>query len=713
MAWDARRVRWLLALTATVLLIGCGGTSPTADAPAAGSIRTPTTHRSPTVEPPTPTSSTAPSTTEPPTTTTSTAATTTEPPTTWPAADLPPGIRCAELMDPAIDDGTLDGDLVAGWAFTTKHPIGATDHGCRVVSAADGHPVRSGDHAFRFEVRDGDCSGNDGWDDCTTDRSRHELSQWWADQPPQYPGDEYWYGWSVLLPTEPLKQGDAVTFLGQFNTDAAARFYLEDFADGLGFRFNDRNYEFLDHGLLADGDEVRGRWLDVALFVRWSEDSDGRIEVYLDGRHRRTLSGANLDGATRATFDFGIYDAFLSECACEAMPTQVAYYDEVRRSRTRDGLDPDRRPEPVAATPTTTVAPVPTPVPTTTTTDPCSEKPPFRHPPVDLDATEYMVPMGLMTGSHVTPVDHAYFQNWLQPDRPIDVYTPEAGTVTHIQRMGAILADDGDVPIDDYRLVVDHPCRLTSIYIHVTTLADRLAAVAPGPGGHASVNVVVDPGELLGTYVRNVDYNLVDDDVTVDGLLVPATYVREPWKVHTVDFLPYFEPGLRERIAALSLRTAEPRSGRFAYDVDGRLVGNWFVDGTDGYAGTDPDRYWAGHLAFAYHHYDPTAVMVSVGTFDGRSTQGVVTGNAPDPATVDTDTGLVLYELRDFDLWSGDERWDQQTHALGVTVRPAERIHGTLAVRMVDDRRLLVEGFPGLSPDEVDGLTDAAVAYVR
>jgi len=96
------------------------------------------------------------------------------------------------------------------------------------------------------------------------------------------------------------------------------------------------------------------------------EGDDGRIEVYLDGDHRRTLTGPNLDGATRATFDFGIYDAFLSECDCEEMPTQVAYFDEVRRARTRAAVDPNRPAESTAATPTT--AP-PTPS-STTTADP-------------------------------------------------------------------------------------------------------------------------------------------------------------------------------------------------------------------------------------------------------------------------------------------------------------------------------------------------------
>jgi hypothetical protein len=45
-----------------------------------------------------------------------------------------------------------------------------------------------------------------------------------------------------------------------------------------------------------------------------------------------------MDGATRTTFDFGIYNAFISDCRCEAMPTQVVYYDDIRRGKTLEEI---------------------------------------------------------------------------------------------------------------------------------------------------------------------------------------------------------------------------------------------------------------------------------------------------------------------------------------------------------------------------------------
>ena len=76
------------------------------------------------------------------------------------------------------------------------------------------------------------------------------------------------------------------------------------------------------------------------MHVVWSVSQDGLIEIYINGDLLETLTGPNMDGATRTTFDFGIYNAFISDCHCEAMPTQVVYYDVVRRGSTFEEVDP-------------------------------------------------------------------------------------------------------------------------------------------------------------------------------------------------------------------------------------------------------------------------------------------------------------------------------------------------------------------------------------
>ena len=42
--------------------------------------------------------------------------------------------------------------------------------------------------------------------------------------------------------------------------------------------------------------------------------------------------------------------------------------------------------------------------------DKCEKGKVFGYPPVNLDKTLVVVPLGLMSGGHVTPIDHQYFQ---------------------------------------------------------------------------------------------------------------------------------------------------------------------------------------------------------------------------------------------------------------------------------------------------------------
>ena len=338
----------------------------------------------------------------------------------------------------------------------------------------------------------------------------------------------------------------------------------------------------------------------------------------------------------------------------------------------------------------------------------------FDAPPVDLDATELVVPLGLMSGSHVTPVDHIYFQNYREPTLEIDVYSPAAGTVTDIQHMSQTVSEGPATAIDDYRLVLEHTCSITSIFIHVATLTPALAAVAPPPGEYARVDVTLQAGELIGTYRGNVDYNVVDADVTLPGLLVPEHYRAEPWKIHAAPPFQYFSDGIRRELVSLSLRAEAPFDGRFDYDVDGRLVGNWFLQGTNGYEGVNRDRYWAGHLAVAYDHLDPSHVVISLGTFDGASAQVAVRGNAPDPADISVASGLVVYELVDYEYWVGDERWDRVSLVSGLEARNSDSyVQGVVLFQLLDDRTLKVETFPGKSASEVADFTNAALTYER
>ena len=67
----------------------------------------------------------------------------------------------------------------------------------------------------------------------------------------------------------------------------------------------------------------------------------------------------------------------------------------------------------------------------------CDERVLFQHPPVDLTAIEQIIPMGRMAGEvgHVTPTDHSYFDQRLELEKQIDVFSPAEGIVISIERM--------------------------------------------------------------------------------------------------------------------------------------------------------------------------------------------------------------------------------------------------------------------------------------
>ena len=255
---------------------------------------------------------------------------------------LPMGLSCQEIINSegSISELTHRGDLVTGWEFVLKHPTGFAEHGCRVVASDDGHPTNNGLYSLRFEVRDGDCNRNQGWDDCSTDRSRHELTQGGSDyRDHQYEGDEYWYSWSILMPAVPIKKGNTISFLGQFHSDNSARFYIEDFLKGIGFRFNDETYDIIEQGVLVGNNEVRSQWTDILVHALWSSSKRGFIEIFINGKLKKSISGPNMAGARHVYFDFGIYNAFIDECNCDRMPTQVVYFDDVRRGLSREAVE--------------------------------------------------------------------------------------------------------------------------------------------------------------------------------------------------------------------------------------------------------------------------------------------------------------------------------------------------------------------------------------
>jgi hypothetical protein len=350
----------------------------------------------------------------------------------------------------------------------------------------------------------------------------------------------------------------------------------------------------------------------------------------------------------------------------------------------------------------------------------CGEPTIFEFPPVNLDKTAVVLPLGLMSGNHVTPIDHQYFQDFDNQEVDIEVYAPGDGVIKSLQHMfGSYFGPENElIEWSDFRLVIDHGCGVESIYIHIGQLSDKVAAQAPDKGDYSSVRISVEAGEIIGWYSQNVDYNLVDQDVVLSGLLVTEHYESEPWKIHVPHTLDYFSDEIRDQIAAKSLRTAEPIGGKFDHDVDGRLIGNWFLEGTNGYGGVDKNNvlgtgYWIGHLSISPDFLDPSHFIVSIGNYEGEPKQFGVKGNSPFPLEVTVDSGMIEYELVGVEYYAGEERWDGRSLVKDIRVESKGPVQGVILVQLIEDRRLRVEVFPGETGEEVHGFSENAKVYER
>ncbi|MEE8483838.1 MAG: hypothetical protein V3S46_04490 [Nitrospinota bacterium] len=344
----------------------------------------------------------------------------------------------------------------------------------------------------------------------------------------------------------------------------------------------------------------------------------------------------------------------------------------------------------------------------------------FGASPLDVSDLMYIQPMGLVTGSHVTPVDHQYWttvgvtnENWYTEPGKFAVYTPAAGYIIAIEKFEDY----------DYRVIIEHTCSIYTIFIHLGGLSDKVVSASEftggGDGGHSySYNrISLSEGEAFATVgYQSFDFSVHDTDVTLTGFITPSLYTAEAWKIHTVDPFDYFPEPLRSQLIAKSLRSAEPLGGKIDYDISGRLVGNWFVENTNGYEGTNASAYWRTHLSVVYDYIDPSQVRVSIGDFGGTEVQYGVKGNAPDPADVSVASGVVTYELvsSDYYLGSSSELWDRATYAGNITARNNDAdVRGVALFQMTEDNKLTAEFFPDQTASEITGFTQAAKIYER
>lgn len=333
--------------------------------------------------------------------------------------------------------------------------------------------------------------------------------------------------------------------------------------------------------------------------------------------------------------------------------------------------------------------------------------------PMNLEDVGMILPLGLTAGAHVTPIDHLYFSplEFRSPRDKYPVYAMADGFIIEITSR-SVNVDSGEARPPEYRFMFQHSCQTISYFDLLTSVDDSIIQQMPDikSKGRAGGHVAIKAGQLVGRIGgQTLDTAVYNMDLTLSGFITPSLYDAEPWKVHTDDFFSYFDEPLKSQLLAKNLRKVEPRSGKIDYDQPGKLIGNWFKEGTNGYAGpagnTGPGEngrgYWSGHLAILYHAINPEIIIVSLGEFsDGPPEAFAVAGNTPDPASVNKASGTVKYELIQGPNQDGQLPQDKT-------------VKGSVLLQVLDGEKLKMEVFPGKTASQISGFTPAAINYER
>ena len=329
--------------------------------------------------------------------------------------------------------------------------------------------------------------------------------------------------------------------------------------------------------------------------------------------------------------------------------------------------------------------------------------------PMKYEDFSMIIPYGLVVGDHVTPIDHQYFS-------PTIFHSPRDKYEVYAMADARLISIEPRVKPEytEYRLVFTISCRLFYYYDLVTSLAPEIKAEYDK---QRDVDIPIKEGQLIGRIGgQTLDFAVWDTTIILSGFVDPKNYEEEMWKIHTVDPLEYYTKELKELALSKYIRTTHPVSGKIDYDIDGRLIGNWFLEGTNGYQGTKKQKiegYSKTHLAIVPNHLAPTFYIASFGDYDNQFKQFLITDVIPDPKEVGVNSGIVKYELSDFQYTKKDgSNWDYLSFTQDPKIKPA-RSKGCVLFQLLTDRKLKVETFPNQSCSRNLEFSNQAPTYYR
>ena len=237
----------------------------------------------------------------------------------------------------------------SGWEQFSNSMTGLSNYNFQYLN--DSTKSRRGSQYQLLELRDGDCGSYVGWDDCANDRERVEFT---AD-PFLPPRGKQCMAFSIML--------DENFTLGSFNQTALAQIqqrggptgFMEGFKSNPGvlmFHAQEGYYDFdwlYLHGSRTDIkqtdlkfrllslNDMKGKWTDISFCLDFTKNN---MSLWVNGKRKFDINqpptGLHLPEAI--FFKYGIYRSFGSKHS-GSVPTQIVYYDEIRRGSSVEEVD--------------------------------------------------------------------------------------------------------------------------------------------------------------------------------------------------------------------------------------------------------------------------------------------------------------------------------------------------------------------------------------
>ena len=247
---------------------------------------------------------------------------------------------------------TINPVSYSGWK---KHDgiKGIKSHNFQFVN--DSAKSRRGKQYQRFELRDGDCFDLGGWDDCANDRQRVEFTA----NPFLPPKGNQCIAFSIMLDNNFKTMHSSSTALAQIHQRGGPTGFMGGFKSNPGvlmFHAGEGYYDFdwlYLHGSrtnikqtdlkfrLLSLDEMRNKWTDISFCLDFAKNN---MSLWVNGKRKFNINQppTGLHLPESIFFKYGIYQSFITKYKQKTnsnTPTQIVYYDEIRRGSSIEEVD--------------------------------------------------------------------------------------------------------------------------------------------------------------------------------------------------------------------------------------------------------------------------------------------------------------------------------------------------------------------------------------